>query len=279
MTQYREGVASMVDSFGDAAVVDRDPRVHRWERRVEWPLAVAATIFLAIYSVQVLVDPQGRVNDALEIVLGITYVLFVIDYLVRLTLADNRLRWFFRHLIDLAIVALPFLRPLRLLRLLVLFSALQKAVGGATRGRVIVYTAFSVALLIYVASLAMLEAERDVAESVIDNFGDAVWWSIATVTTVGYGDLSPVTTVGRVVAVFLMIGGISLVGVVTATLASWVIERVSDEGSANAEVTAAQIDDLRVDMQQRIDALTAELQRLNGGGGSPSAVRPQGDDA
>lgn len=114
-------MASTVDSFGDAAVVDRDPRVHRWERCVEWPLAVAATIFLAIYSIQVLIDPQGRVNDALEIVLGITYVLFVIDYLIRLTLADNRL--------------------------LVLFSALQKAVGGATRGRVIVYTAFSVALL------------------------------------------------------------------------------------------------------------------------------------
>jgi voltage-gated potassium channel len=253
--------------------------VHRWERRVEWPLAGAAAIFLAVYSVQVLADPQGRVKDALEIVLGVTYVLFVIDYLVRLTLADNRLHWFFRHLIDLAIVALPFLRPLRLLRLLVLFSALQKAVGGATRGRVIVYTAFSVALLIYVASLAMLEAERDVSESVIDNFGDAVWWSIATVTTVGYGDLSPVTTVGRVVAVFLMIGGISLVGVVTATLASWVIERVSDEGSAHAEVTATQIDDLRLDMQHRIDALTAELQRLNGGGGSPSAARPRGDDS
>ena len=260
----------MTESFADAAVIDRDPRVHRWERRVEWPLAAVAAIFLAVYSIQVLANPQGRVNEALEVILAITYVLFVIDYVVRLALADNRLRWFFRHLIDLAIVALPFLRPLRLLRLLVLFSALQKAAAGAIRGRVIIYTAFSVFLLIYVASLAMLEAERGQEGSVINSFGDAVWWSIATVTTVGYGDLSPVTAVGRVVAVFLMIGGISLVGVVTATLASWVIDRVADENSASAAATTAQIEQLRGDMQQRIDALTDELKRLNGGAPHPA---------
>lgn len=264
----------MAESFVDAPVVDGEPRVRRWERRVEWPLAAVAAIFLAIYSVQVLANPQGRVNDALEIILAITYALFVIDYLVRLALAENRLRWFFRHLIDLAIVALPFLRPLRLLRLLVLFSALQKAAVGAIRGRVVIYTAVSVVLLIYVASLAMLEAERNVEDSAINNFGDAVWWSIATVTTVGYGDLSPVTTVGRVVAVFLMIGGISLVGVVTATLASWVIDRVADESSANAAATAAQIEELRGDMDRRIDALTAELHRLNGDGAPQRAARP-----
>ena len=260
----------MAESFGDATVIDEEPRVRRWERRVEWPLAGVATIFLIVYSIQVLADPQGRINDGLEVILAVTYVLFVMDYLVRLGLANHRSRWFFQHLVDLAIVALPFLRPLRLLRLVVLFSALQKAVGGAIRGRVITYTVFSSILLIYVASLAILEEERDVEGSVIKNFGDAVWWSITTVTTVGYGDLSPVTTAGRVVAVFLMIGGISLVGLVTATLASWVIEKVSDEDTANTAVTTAQIDELRLDMQQRIDALTVELQRLNRGDGSPA---------
>ena len=259
----------MAESFADTAVIEHEPRVRRWERRAEWPLAGVATIFLIAYSIQVLADPQGPTTEILEVILAVTYVLFVIDYLIRLVLADHRSSWFFQHLIDLAIVALPFLRPLRLLRLLVLFSALQKAVGGAIRGRVITYTAFSSILLIYVASLAILEEERDVEGSVIKNFGDAVWWSITTVTTVGYGDLSPVTTAGRVVAVFLMIGGISLVGLVTATLASWVIEKVSDEDAANTAVTTAQIDELRLDMQQRIDALTVELQRLNGAAGSP----------
>ncbi|MCB0932911.1 MAG: potassium channel family protein [Mycobacterium sp.] len=254
-------------------MIDHGPRLRRWEKRTEWPLAVVAGVFLAVYSVQVLVQPPRRLNEALDAGLAIVYVLFVIDYLVRLMLAFNRVRWFFGHMIDLAIVVLPFLRPLRLLRLLVLLGALQKAAGDAIRGRVIVYTAFSVVLLVYVASLAILEQERGRPGSMINNFGDAVWWSISTVTTVGYGDLSPVTTTGRVIAVFLMIGGISLVGLVTATLASWIIQRVAEEDTANRAVTTAHIDDLRADMQQRIDSLSAEVRRLNGGreAGPPSS--------
>ena len=227
-------------------------------------MAAIAAIFLATYSVQVLGQPRGHAKTAIELGTTIAWAVFLVDYLVRLSLAADRLRWFFRHMIDLAIVALPFLRPLRLLRLLVLFGALQKAIGGAIRGRVIAYTAFSVVLLIYVASLAILDVEREQPTSKITTFGDAVWWSITTVTTVGYGDLSPVTGVGRVIAVLLMIGGISLVGVVTATLASWIIQRVAEEDTMNQQVTAAQIDALRADFDQRIAELTNEIQRLNG---------------
>jgi voltage-gated potassium channel len=260
-----------VPPFRDKAVIGYEPRVHRWEKRTEWPLAVVAIIFLAVYSVQVLANPQGRDDAALEAVLLITWAIFAVDYFARLILATDRKRWFTRHLLDLAVVTLPFLRPLRLLRLLVLFGALQKAVGGAIRGRVIIYSAFTVTLLIYVAALASLDAERGQPNSRINNFGDAVWWAITTVTTVGYGDVSPVTTTGKVVSVFLMIGGISLVGVVTATLASWIIERVAREGTANQAATAEEIDSLRSDFTQRMDDFTqrmddlaTEVRRLNG---------------
>lgn len=154
---------------------------------------------------------------------------------------------------------MPFLRPLRLIRLLLLFGPLQKAVGGAIRGRVIVHTAFSMVLMLYVASLAILDTERYQPGSKITTFGNALWWSITTVTAVGYGDLSPVTGVGRVIAVLLMLGGISLVGMVTATIASWIIQRVAEEDTANQAVTAAQMDALRLDLQQRLDTLTREL--------------------
>ena len=242
--------------------MDTQHRLQRWEKNTERPLAVAAVIFLAAYSVQVLAQPKGDAAIALEIGTTVVWVVFLVDYLVRLGLAANRLQWFFRHLLDLAIVALPFLRPLRLLRLLVLFAALQKAVGGAIRGRVIIYTAFSAVLLIYVASLAILETERPHPDSKITTFGDAVWWSITTVTTVGYGDLAPVTGVGRVIAVLLMIGGISLVGVVTATLASWIIQSVAAEDNANQALTAAEIDALRTDFDQRMDKLSSDIERL-----------------
>src|SRR4030088_3427423 len=100
----------------------------------------------------------------------------------------------------------------------------QRGGGDTLRGRVIVYTVFGAVVMIYAVSLAILDIERHVPGAHITSFGDALWWSITTVTTVGYGDLTPFTGGGRVVAVVLLIGGISLVGVVTATVASWMVQ-------------------------------------------------------
>ena len=192
----------------------------------------------------------------------LTYALFLVDYLARLCLATDRLRWFVHHLVELAVVALPLLRPLRLLRLLVLLAALQKAIGGAIRGRVAIYTAASAVLLVYAASLAILDTERGQPGARINNFGDAVWWCITTVTSVGYGDLAPVTWKGRVIAVLLVMGGISLVGVVTASLASWIVQRVAQEDSEYQAATAAQIETVREDVRLQVDDLRDEIQQL-----------------
>jgi voltage-gated potassium channel len=147
------------------------------------------------------------------------------------------------------------MRPLRMLRLVVLLGVLQKAVGDAVRGRILLFTISGVVLLIYVGSLAILDAERDQPGATIVSFGKAVWWSITTVTTIGYGNLFPITVTGRVIAVGLMIGGISLVGVVTASLASWIVQRVAETDTENAAATAAQIDELK----DEIRALAEQL--------------------
>ncbi len=225
-------------------------RIDRFEHRTEWPLAAVAILFLALYSVQVLLEPAGGGGVAVKYALYGLYAIFVADYLARLYLARPRGRWFFRHLLDLAIVVLPFLRPLRLLSLVVVINALQRAVGHTIRGRVIVYTACGAVLIVYAASLAIIDLEGDHPESNISTFGDALWWSFTTVTTVGYGDLSPVTGWGRLVAVVLMIGGISLVGIVTATLASWIVQRVAEEDTANQAATAAHINELRDEIRR-----------------------------
>ncbi len=176
----------------------------------------------------------------------------------RLKLASNRRHWFFHHLFDLLIVALPFMGPLRLLRVVVVFGALQKAVGDAVRGRILIYTISAVLLLIYVSSLAILAEERGHPGATITSLGKAVWWAVTTVTTVGYGDLYPVTVPGRVIAALLMIGGISLIGVVTASLASWIVQRVSETDTANQVATATHIDELR----NEINTLAEELRQI-----------------
>jgi voltage-gated potassium channel len=229
--------------------------VEQWERHAEWPLAALAIVFLADYSVEVLTRPRGYESQVLLAGTWIVWALFAVDYLARLFLASDPPRWFIRHLFELAIVALPLLRPLRLLRLVLLIEALQKAIGKAFPGRIAVYIASGITLLIYSAALAIFETERDQPGATINSFGKAVWWSITTVTTVGYGDCYPVTNTGRVIAVLLMIGGISLVGVVTASLATWIIQRVSEAETASQAATVAHIDELREEIRE----LTAEL--------------------
>jgi voltage-gated potassium channel len=224
-------------------------RLDRFEHRTEWPLAAVAMAFLALYSVQVLGAPGGRGGVALGATLAALYFVFIADYLARLYLADSRGKWFVGHLFDLAIVVVPFLRPLRLLSLVVVVTVLQRAVGHTIRGKVIVYTICGTVLIIYAASLAIIDVEGDHPDANITSFGDAVWWSITTVTT-GYNDLTPLTGAGRVIAVALMIGGISLIGIVTATLASWIVQRVAEEDTANQAATAAEINELRDEIRR-----------------------------
>jgi voltage-gated potassium channel len=222
----------------------------RWQHRTEWPLALVAVAFLMIYSVQVLGRPHGEEARILWVVSWIAWGLFVIDYCVRLGLATDRAKWIASHVFDLLIVVLPLMRPLRVVRMVILIGALQKAVGNAVRGRILIYTISAVALLIYAGSLAILDAERGLPGAKITTFGKAVWWAVNTVTTIGFDDLYPVGLTGRVIAVLLMIGGISLVGVVTASLASWIVQRVSETDSKHQAATAAHIDELRDEIRK-----------------------------
>lgn len=244
-----------------ASRTDPQARLKRFEARTEWPLAMAAALFLVAYSVEVLARPSQPWRAAIDLGLWVIWGIFAVDYFARFLLATHRVRWFGRHLFDIVIVVLPILRPLRLLRLVIVVSTLEKVIGGAVRGRVVVYTAASAVLLLYAGSLAALQAEQGHSGK-INNFGDAVWWSICTVTTVGYGDESPVTTQGRLVAVLLMIGGIGLVSTVTATLASWVVQRVAQEDSEHQAATAAQMQALHDGIRAQMEVLSGEIRQL-----------------
>ena len=82
----------------------------------------------------------------------------------------------------------------------------------------------------YIAAIQITISERAVEGSNIKKFSDGLWWAVTTVTTVGYGDRYPTTTEGRMLAVLLMVTGISLVGVITASVAAWFV-KMSQEDS------------------------------------------------
>jgi voltage-gated potassium channel len=234
--------------------VMRNLTTEQWERATDVPLIVAALAFLAAYAIPILKPdlPSWAAATCIAVV-ATAWALFVVDYVVRLRLAPDRRTYVRKHVVDLLVIALPLLRPLRLLRLLVLFSVLNRRIGSRLRGRLAVYTGGTAALLALCAALGVLSAERGHEGANINSFGDSIWWAITTMTTVGYGDRYPVTGLGRAIAAMLMVGGIALLGVVTATLASWLIEAVE----ADQQET--------YDMKNEIRTLHRKLDQLLGG--------------
>ena len=229
-----------------------ETRRQRWEASAEWPLTIASVLFLVAYAVPILrPDLISPLRTLCWLVTWATWALFVVDYVARLALSGDRVAFARGNLFDLAVVVLPLLRPLRLLRLVTLLSVLNRNLGGSMRGRVAVYVAGATSLILFVGSLAVLDAERGAKGATITTFGDAAWWAFTTVTTVGYGDRYPVTGQGRFIAGGLMLAGIALLGIVTASLASWLIDKVR-ELEEHAQVVT------RADMT----ALTAEVRAL-----------------
>lgn len=223
-----------------------------WRRRSEWPLTAAALVFLGAYSIQVIANTEYPV---VEILIWTTWAAFVLDYVMNLVLAKQRGRWFLRNLHELAIVALPALRPLRLLRLVTLLRVMHRVGGNALRGRVLTYVLGAATLLIYAGALGVLDAEENSPDANLTNFGDALWWAMTTITTVGYGDHYPVTFLGRCVAAGLMVGGVAVLGVVTASVASWMVQSVAQETQAELVATEAPI-------HEELRQLSAQVERL-----------------
>jgi voltage-gated potassium channel len=135
--------------------------VEKWERRSEVPLILLALAFLVAYAWPVLdprLDPSARtVLDALS---WTVWGAFALDLLIRLVLADNRRAYALRHWYDVALVALPLLRPLRLLRLLALVRILDRSAASNLAGRVLVYVAGAASVAVGLGALAVLDAER-----------------------------------------------------------------------------------------------------------------------
>jgi voltage-gated potassium channel len=218
-------------------------------------LTAAAVLFLAVYAWPILDPdlPSGLVR-ACSIVNFVIWIAFGLDYLVRVTLAASKRQFVRDHLLDLAVLVLPLLRPLRAVRVVTALARLNRT-SVSLRGRTTAYVVGAVVLLGFVSALAVLDAERHSEDANIVSFGDASWWAATTITTVGYGDQFPTTAEGRFVGVGLMIGGIALAGTVTAALASWFVEQINSAEQAETGTRDEQLATLVAEVR----ALRAEL--------------------
>ncbi|MEU9036791.1 potassium channel family protein [Streptomyces sp. NPDC048352] len=248
-----------------------------WERRSQTPLLVLAVAFAVAYAVPIVApEAEASVHRACTYAEWVVWGAFAVDYLVRLGLTRDRGHFVRTHWLDLAAVVLPLVQPLRLLRLVATLLLVGRRARMAPQVRLTTYVAGAVVGLLMFGSLAVLSVERDAPEGNIRNLGDAVWWSFTTMTTVGYGDHSPTTGLGRVLAVGLMLSGIALLGVVTANIAAWFIARFERDD----QVERLQLEAIR-ELQAEVRALRAEVSLLGGGGqgAMPAQTAAAGEQA
>lgn len=157
--------------------------------------------------------------------------LFAVDYVIRLMLSKNKWEFVKNHPIEL-LALIPVdqifrtLRLIRLIRLVRLILVVKR--NNSLLDLLIEKYRFDKLFITVIALLFLTAIPMAWIEPSFDSYGDALWWTVVTTTTVGYGDLYPETTVGRLIASVLMFVGIGLIGVVTGTVASLFSNKKTD---------------------------------------------------
>jgi len=195
-----------------------------------WSLTFLALAFLFAYSYPAfVVEVSPSSQSILDGIQWVSWIAFAADLLFGIYKATNKVQFLKRHPIEILAVILPFLRPLRLLRFIsfgtLVFEKVNLGKSIAISFKVIVTALF----LTYLAGIEITMAERGEPGATIQNVGDGFWWAITTLTTVGYGDIYPTTTEGRFIAVGLMVSGICVLGVISATVAAWFVKMTQDD--------------------------------------------------
>ncbi|MGW2839983.1 potassium channel family protein [Streptomyces sp. NPDC001493] len=211
---------------GDRSAASRPPtRLGRWEERAEVPMAIASLFFLSGYAMHVLAgrDRAPWPDVGLALVYG-TWALFVVDYGVRVRLSGQGHRFVRSHWLDTLVLVMPLLRPLRVVKVYTAVQQRRAEPRLSLYARVMSYAGLSAILLGVTAALTVYHVEHTAPGASIRTFGDAAWWACATLTTVGYGDAVPVTPEGRIVAAGLMACGLALLGAVTGSFSSWLLQ-------------------------------------------------------
>lgn len=239
----------------------RNNGLQRWERWTEWPLLILGLLFLIAILLPLAQPLPPQAEETITTINWILWGVFAVDYFVRLWLAIDRWHFVKTHVLDLIIVAVPAFRALRVLRLISVFLVFLRRARDLPYLVLPLYVSAVTAVLIGSSAVLVFDAESENPDSPIGTLGDAIWWAFTTVTTVGYGDEYPVTPLGRVLGVILMLAGITLLGTLTASAAAWLTNTrrsaAEEEKTVDGEVLLTEIRALRAEIAElRAERLT-----------------------
>ena len=231
-------------SFLTRVVLESDTKIGQ---RFDIFIQLCIIISLISFSLETLNNLSDKIVGILKIVELITVSIFTIEYFLRVTLNKNKLSYIFSFfgIIDLLAI-LPFylstgidLRSIRVLRLMRLFRILKLAhyseaistfskAFNHIRGELAVFGAFSL-LILYVASVGIYTFENDAQPAVFGSIFDSLWWSVVTLTTVGYGDSYPITVGGKIFTSLILMVGLGIISVPTGLFASALSKTIKEK--------------------------------------------------
>lgn len=193
-------------------------------------LTFLAIAFLIAYSYPAFsFEVNTSTQQILDATQWVSWLAFAVDLVANVLKAPNKTLYLKKHPLEVAAVALPFLRPLRLLRFISFGALVFEKVNLGKSVAISIKVILTALFLTYLAGIEITLAERGQPGATIQSVGDGFWWAITTLTTVGYGDIYPTTTEGRFIAVGLMVSGICVLGVISATVAAWFVRMTQND--------------------------------------------------
>lgn len=226
---------------------------------------------MAIISIVLIVLSYGSVidiNSGYPALLNNTLlVIFAIDYFTRLYLAKDKKKFFKENIFDLLSIipvsaSFNFFRLARLSRLAVVFRLVHLVGLTGKLNRLLQISGLVYIIYISIAILIISAAMYSVSEHV--SYDQSLWWAIATATTIGYGDISPHTPLGKFAAILLMIIGICFIGVLTSSLTNFFIRDHTNDRMETVLKKLNQLEQSNRDLQKEVhELLDRQKDQLN----------------
>ncbi|MCK5384662.1 MAG: ion transporter [Alphaproteobacteria bacterium] len=234
----------MIDKNRIREIVDDDPS-SRAGRIFLYAIQCLIIISIVTFSLETLPEFSSKHSELLGFLEAITVIIFTIEYAVRIFVAEKRTKFIFRFfgIVDLLAILpfyLPFLgidlrvlRAFRLLRILKLFKQ-SKAIDRFRRAleitkKELLMFAFLAVIMIYISAALIYLCENEAQPEQFRSIFHSLWWAVITLTTVGYGDMYPITVGGKLLTSVILMIGLGIVAIPTGLISSALTQARKEE--------------------------------------------------
>ncbi|MDP2218334.1 MAG: potassium channel family protein [Methanolobus sp.] len=249
-------------------MASNDEIARRIEKKIEKPMILLSLLIIPVLLVELgIVTNNQRYISFATLIDDIIWFIFLLEYLLLVSLSSNKIEYTKKNWFNVLIIlitppiifpssfaSLRTLRALRLLRFLRIMIPLKRGIKPIYD----IYTKNSFHHIAFITFSFIVISGAIFGWVENQSVVDGIWWAIATVTTVGYGDLYPKTVPGRLFASLLMLVGIACVSILTANIASYFVSKDTKEESKSKDIVSE--NEL---ILKKLDELSRKIEELD----------------